>query len=205
MDNTFTQIPHEEIIEKTVSALNENGFNAQVVASADEAKQLALSLLPEGAEVMTMTSTTLDALGLTDEINSSGKYDAVKPKLFSMNREENQNEMQKLGAGPEYALGSVHAVTENGQVIIASNSGSQLPGYSYGANNVIWIVGAQKLVKDFDEGMKRIYEHTLPLESERAKKAYGVPGSFVSKLLVMNREPNPQRITTIIVKENLGY
>ena len=122
-----------------------------------------------------------------------------------MNRETDHREMQRLGAAPEYVIGSVHAVTEDGKVIIASNTGSQLPGYAYSADHVIWVVGAQKIVKNVDEGIKRIYEYVLPLESERAHKAYGVEGSFVSKLLIMNREPNPNRIKIILIKEPAGY
>ncbi len=99
----------------------------------------------------------------------------------------------------------MHAVTEDGKVLIASNSGSQLPAYAYGSGHVIWVVGAQKIVKNLDEGIKRIYEHSLPLESERARKAYGVPGSAVNKLLIINKEIIPGRITMILTKEKLGF
>ena len=93
----------------------------------------------------------------------------------------------------------------DGKVLIASNTGSQLPAYAYGASKVIWIVGTQKIVNDLEDGMKRIYEYTLPLESERAQKAYGVAGSAVSKLLIVNQEVTPGRITIIFVPENIGY
>lgn len=205
MESNYTQPATDEQIAKTVRALEQNGITVKVVNTAEEAKSEALSQLPEKAEVMTMTSITLDTLGLTEEINTSEKYNSVKKQLASMNRETDQSKMQKLGSAPEYAIGSVHAVTEDGHVLIASNTGSQLPAYVYGSNHVIWVVGTQKLVKNLDEGMKRIYEHVLPLESERAKKAYGVPGSFVSKMAIINREVVPNRITMILVKENLGF
>lgn len=113
--------------------------------------------------------------------------------------------MQRLGATPEWVLGSVHAVTETGEALIASNTGSQLPAYAFGVGKVIWVVGTQKIVKDREEGLGRIYEHSLPLESERAKKAYGVPGSAVNKILIVNREVQPGRITMILVNERLGF
>ncbi len=114
--------------------------------------------------------------------------------------------MQKLGAAPEYVIGSVHTVTEDGHVlIIASASGSQLPAYVYAAEHVIWVVGTQKIVKNIEEGMKRIYKYVLPLESARAHKAYGVPGSSVNKLLIVNKEPVPNRITIILVQQPLGF
>ncbi len=127
------------------------------------------------------------------------------PKLYSLDRETQGLEMQKLGAAPEWAVGSVHAVTQEGHVVIASNTGSQLPGYAYGSQHVVWIVGTQKIVENLDGAMKRIYDYVLPLESDRAHKAYGVDGSNVSKMLIVNKEVNPQRITLIFVNEKLGF
>jgi len=193
-----------ESIEKAVEALIVNGINALVVENGQEAKKKVLELLPQDAEVMNMSSVTIDTLGLPKDINESGKYDSVKNKLSKMDRKTQGMEMQKLGAAPEYAVGSVHAVTEDGKVIIASNTGSQLSANAYAASHVIWVVGTQKIVKDLDEGMKRIYEYVLPLESERMQKIYGM-GSFVSKLLIINKEIRPNRLTLILVKEKLGF
>lgn len=201
----WTEKANEEIIKKTAAALSENGVKVIIAASAEDAKKKALEILPHKAEVMTMTSETLREIGLESEINESGNYDAVKPKLYSMNRDEHGASMQKLGAAPEWAIGSVHAVTEDGKVVVASNTGSQLPGYVYGSPHVLWIVGTHKIVKNLDEAMDRIHNHVLPLESERAKKAYGAPGSNVSKLFILNKEVNPDRITMILVDETLGY
>lgn len=206
--NDFTKMPDQEILDMTVKALEANGITALVVENGEEAKEKVLSLIPENAEVMTMTSVTLDTIGLSTEINESGKYDSVKVKLAKMNRETDHREMQRIGAAPEYAVGSVHAVTQDGKVLVASNTGSQLPAYTYGANHVVWVVGAQKIVKDLDQGMKRIYEHVLPLESPRARKAYGLPEDWhsnVSKLSIFHKEVNPNRITLILVKEQLGF
>jgi hypothetical protein len=122
-----------------------------------------------------------------------------------MDRKTQGSEMQKLGAAPDWVVGSVNAVTQDGHVLIASNTGSQIPAYAFGSGRVIWIVGAQKIVKDVETGTRRIYEHVLPLESDRAKKAYGVPGSAVNKLLIFNREAQPGRVTMILVNEVLGY
>ena len=155
---------------------------------------------------MNTSSVTVDSIGLSEVINESGKYNSVKNKLNSLNRETDALQMQKLGSAPEYMVGSVHAVTLDGKVLIASNTGSQLPGYSYGASHVIWIVGAQKIVENLDEGLKRINDYILPLESDRLGKKLGRKvTSFVSKLLIINREIKPDRITMIIVKESLGF
>lgn len=188
-----------------MSTLKGNNINSIVVESAEEAKQKVLELIPEKAEIMTMTSTTLESIGLDKEINESGRYNAVKPILYSLNRETHAVEMQKMGAAPEWSIGSVHAITEDGRVIVASNSGSQLPGYAYGSLHVIWVVGTQKIVSDLEAGMKRIHEYVLPLESVRVQKAYGMKASNVSKLLIFNKETVENRITVIFVKEKLGY
>lgn len=202
----WNQLASKESINKTIEALKANGIEAKFVHTADDAKKLVLELIPQGLEVMTMSSTTLDTIGLSEEINKDySKFKPVRDKLYAMDRATQAQEMNRLGAAPEFAVGSVHAVTEDGHVLVASNTGSQLGAYAYGALNVIWVVGAQKIVQNTDEGIKRIYEHSLPLESERAKKAYGVPGSSVNKILIINKEVQPERITLILVNEVLGF
>jgi len=201
----YTKPASEDVVKKTAENLKSHGINVYVAKNREDAKNKVFSILPEGAEVMTMTSVTLSTLGIEHEINESGKFNAIKKKLYSMDIKTQGKEMQKLGATPEWAIGSVHAVSEDGKVIIASNTGSQLPAYAYGSSHVIWVVGTHKIVKNLDEGFKRIYEHSLPLESERAKKAYGVPGSAVNKLLILNHENIQGRINIIFVPEVLGF
>ena len=202
----WDKLADEKTIKNTVAALKANGIDAQVAENRREAKRKVLELIPESSEAMTMTSVTLDTIGLSEEINKAdSRFRPVRDKLYAMDRNTQVQEMNRLGAAPEFVVGSVHAVTEDGHVLIASNTGSQLPAYSFGALHVIWVVGAQKIVKNTDEGIKRIYEHSLPLESERAKKAYGVPGSAVNKVLIINKEVQPGRIKLILVKEKLGF
>ena len=202
----WDELADEKTIKNTVAALKANGIDVQVVKNRKEAKRKVLELIPESSEAMTMTSVTLDTIGLSEEINKAdSRFRPVRDKLYAMDRNTQVQEMNRLGAAPEFVVGSVHAVTEDGHVLIASNTGSQLPAYSFGALHVIWVVGAQKIVKNTDEGIKRIYEHSLPLESERAKKAYGVPGSAVNKILIINKEVQPGRVKLILVKEKLGF
>ena len=200
----WSALASKESTQKAIIALKVNGINAIIVKTGVEAKNKVIEMLPKNAEVISMSSVTLDMAGITKEINESGKYDSVKNKLAKMDRETQGLEMQRIGAAPEYAVGSVHAVTEDGKLLIASNTGSQLPAYTYGASHVIWVAGTQKIVKNLDEALKRIYEYVLPLESERLKKLYGVP-SNVSKLLIINKEIAPNRLTLILVKEKLGF
>lgn len=203
----FSQLADKQTIDRTIKALKVNGINAIFMESGQKAKEEALKRIAEGAEVMTMSSVTLSEVGLDEEINQKdGKYNPVRDRLYSMDRNTEVQEMNKLGGAPQYVLGSVQAVTEDGKLLIASNTGSQLGAYAYGALNVIWVAGAQKIVTDIEQGLKRIYEYVLPLESERANKAYNIStGSNVSKILIINKEINPQRITLILVGEKLGF
>ncbi len=200
----YAQMPTDEVIQKTVQALKQNGIAATVADKIDQAKQAVLDLVVEGSEVFTMSSMTLEALGIPKVINESGKYQSIRAKLNSMDRKTQGREMSRLGSAPEIAIGSVHAVTQNGQLLIASNSGSQLASYASSAEKVIWVIGAQKIVIDLDNGFKRIYEYSLPLEDVRAQKAYGVH-SNVSKILIINKEIRPDRASVILVKQNLGF
>lgn len=199
----WNELPSDEIIQKTAHALRENNIEVHIVDTGSQAMEQALSLIPKGSEVMTMTSETLDKLGIVKAINEGTDYNSARKRLTAMG-DTQTSEKQKLGAAPDYTIGSVHAVTHDGKVLIASNTGSQLPAYAYGSRKVIWVVGTQKIVKNREEGMKRIEEYTLPLEDARAMKAYG-EGSAINKMLILNKEVTKGRITIVFVKENIGF
>jgi L-lactate utilization protein LutC len=198
----FAQLASDERLQKTALALQKNGMETFIVENGLEAKQKILEFLPEDADVFTSVSKTLEALGIPEIVNES--FNSVRVRLAELDPKTQGRERTILGAAPEYMVGSVHAITEGGSVVIASNTGSQLPGYASGASHVIWVVGGQKIVSDLDEAIKRIYEYTYPLEDLRAQEAYGI-NSNVSKLLIVNKEVIPHRIKVILVKENLGY
>jgi len=201
-------LANDDSIKKTVDALAQNGIDAIIVKDKESAKKKVLELLPKDAEVMTMTSVTLDETGITEAVNNSEKYNSVKNKLMKLDRTKDGAEMQKLGAAPEWTIGSVHAVTEDGKVVVVSNSGSQLPAYAYASTHVIWVVGTQKIVKNLDDAQKRIHDYILPLETKRARIAYGLPDTWdsnVSKILIIAKEVAPKRLTIVFVKEKLGF
>lgn len=203
-DTKFSSPASDDQIERAVKALEANGIHTLVAENREEARRLFFELIPDGSEVFLGASVTLETLGIKDEIDRSGKYDALRPKMFAMDRATQGREIRKLGGAPDIAAGSVHAVTEDGHVLIASNTGSQLGPYASGAGKVIWVVGAQKIVRDLNEGLSRIYEYILPLEEQHMQDLYKV-GTNVSKILIVNKEVRPDRITMIIVKETLGF
>jgi hypothetical protein len=201
---TFAKLANDEKIERTSKALEANGIQTLIAENAAEAKKLFFELVPEGSEIFLGASVTLEQTGIRDEVDKSGRFDALRPKMFAMNRETQGREIRKMISAPDYAAGSVHAVTEDGHVLIASNTGSQLGPYASGAGKIIWVVGAQKIVKDLNEGFRRIEEHVLPLEEAHMQELYKV-STAISKVLIFNREIRPNRITMIIVKEELGF
>ena len=191
-------------VNRTAAALEANGITVQRASDAASAKRIVLDLIPDGSQVYHGASQTLDLVGITDEIDRSGRYAALRPRIWSMDRETEAQEIRRLGAAPDVMLGSVHAVTETGSLLAASMSGSQLGPYVSGAGRVILVVGTQKIVRDIEEGLLRINEYAYRLEDARAQAAYGIR-SAVNKIVVINREITPGRITVVLVDEVLGF
>jgi hypothetical protein len=200
----FGRLKSIDRLEAAAKALQDNGIQAFVVESGSGAKDIVGSLLPQGAEVFNNTSRTLESIGVADDIERSGRYVPLRLRLFQMDREMQAREMRTLAASPDYVVGSVHAVTEGGSLLVASASGSQLGPIVSGAEHVILIIGGQKIVADVDAGIRRIYEYSLPFEDQRAREAYGVP-SGVNNILIINRVVLGDRLTAILVHESLGF
>ena len=200
----FTTLPDQHALQATVTALAEHGFSVDVVGDLDSARQAVLARIPEGSSVMTNASVTLDEAGLTDAINDGGgRWESARQKMFALDFATQAQEMKAIGGQPDYALGSVHAVTRDGVLVIASATGSQLASYAWGAANVIFVVGAQKLVSTLAEAHQRIYQHSLPLEDVRAQAAYG-QHSRVGKILEIHWDL-PGRIHIVLIRQQVGF
>jgi len=198
-------VPADEArVSRTAAALEANGIAVLRAADAADAKQIVLGLVARGSQVQLGASRSLEQSGIADEIEKSGNYDPVRPRVRSMDRTTQAAEIRRLMSSPDVMLGSVHAVTETGSLIAASAGGSQLGPYAAGAGRVILVVGTQKIVSDLDEGLRRIDEYAFPLEDARAQAAYG-RHSGVNKILIINRELVPGRITVVFVDEALGF
>lgn len=192
-----------ERLERAVQALESRGFAAQIADNGVHARRLVLDAIPAGAEVHSALSETLRELGITAEIDDSGRYDAIRPKLAALDRATQGREMRKLASAPDYVVGSAHAITDEGEILVGSGSGSQLGPYAHGAGTVILVVGHQKLVRDRAEGLRRIREYSLPLEYARMQSV-GYPGSLLAKTLIIHTDPG-NRIRVILVPETHGF
>jgi acyl-CoA hydrolase len=199
----FTTLPDEQALASAVTALEEHGFSVEVVDDLDAARQTVLARIPHGSSVMTNTSVTLAETGIADAINDDGPYDSARNRMFALDFATQAQQMKAIGGQPDYALGSVHAFTRDGTLVIASASGSQLASYAWGAANVIFVVGAQKLVLTLEAAHERIYQHSLVLEDARAIAAYGQHSS-VGKILEIHQEL-PGRIHIVLIRQVVGF
>jgi len=190
-------------VVKTKLALETNGFTVLIAKNSQDAVKAINKLIPTGSEVIDNTSKTLDDTGIRTLIQK--KHKSVNEATRTMDREKQAKRILEMRSVGDYAIGSVHAITMDGKIVIASGSGSQLPGYIYGAENVILVAGTNKIVKNLDAGFDRIYNHSLPLESVRVQSAYGLPNSNVRKLLILNSEGSKNRTTVLLIEESHGF
>lgn len=191
-------------VERVADALQARGFSPEILDGADAARARVRDLIPERASVFTAASETLRLSGIEEDVTAGGRYRALKPLALRMDRATQGDDIRRMLATPDVVLGSVAAVTEEGSLVIASASGSQLPSYSGGAARRIWVVGAQKIVSDLSAALRRLEEHCLPLENARAQAAYGFP-SAINHLLVLNAEPQPGRSTVLLLRAAAGF
>jgi hypothetical protein len=200
----FTDPAPGERLERVAAALTANNFTAEILEDAAVARARIKDLIPEGASVFTGASETLRLSGIEEDLNNSGRYQAIRPRALAMDRATQMDEIRRLLASPDVIVGSLAAVTETGSLVIASGSGSQLPGYAGGSARAIWIVGAQKVVPDLSSALRRVEDHCLPLENDRAMRVYGQP-SAINRLLILNAEPRPGRGTVLLLREAIGF
>lgn len=200
----FTQLASGEQLAKTIQALESHGIRTVVFQTGEEARAHVLDLISPVAEVYDSPSRTLELTGLAEDIEHSTRFQSVRKRLHTLDRATQQREIRGLTTSPDVLVGSVHAITEKGEVLLASATGSQLGSAAYGAGSVIWLVGTQKLVHTLEDGFRRIREYSLPLESERTQRVYG-QASAINKILIINGEAFPGRITILLIKQSLGF
>lgn len=206
----YTQLATQESIDKTVAGLKERGFMPVVVSTKEEALAKIQELVPAGASVMNGASKTLEQIGYIDHLKAEGHgWDNLHKAIVEEKDADKQKELRRAALTSDYYLGSVHALSETGEMIIASNTGSQLPHIVYSSPNVIFAVSTQKIVPTLADAYKRLHERVVPLEDARMKEVYGPQaGTSVNKVLVYHKENvavTGRAITVLLVKEALGF
>ena len=199
----FAAPASEAQLEALAEKLRARNFEAVIVQDGAEAKAEVLKRIPAGAQVHSGKSKTLQDTGIWDVINNPDEYNAVRPRYLSMDRQTRAREIRKLISSPDFMLGSVQAITEDGVLVTASATSSQLGPYAVGAGKLILVVGSQKIVPDLDTALRRIREYVLPWEDAQVRKMLPI-GSFVGKILIIEREWVPGRLTVVLVREPVG-
>jgi LUD domain len=203
----WERLPSQETIDRTLVGLKSRGINAEFVPNRQEALELVTRMIPEGTELMTASSRTLDEIGFL-ALLKSGKHHwtSLNDVVYTEKDPAKRAELRRRSINVDYFLGSVHAITETGEMIVASASGSQIPSYAFTSKNVIWVAGTQKIVAGLEEGLRRVREHSLSLEIARMK-SLGYPGSMIAKILIVEQEPAllGRKVSMILVNEKLGF
>jgi L-lactate utilization protein LutC len=203
---SYDRLPPKQIIKKTVKALEDRGITSKFVETKEEAFSKLKSLIPPGSEIMLAGSTTLEQIGFVDLlVSKKHPWKNLKDKILAEKDPPRQWKLRKKSVMADYFIGSVQAVAETGELVIGSQGGSQVPSYAYSSDNVIWVVGAQKIVPTLEDGLKRLREYALPLTDKRMKNL-GHSGTVIGKILIIERETNSNRkVTLIFVNEKLGF
>jgi hypothetical protein len=203
IDEAFAKAASEESLQKTAPALRARNFSVEIVNTPADARAYVNSILPKDQTIFTASSETVNLSGLDEDINRSGRYNAIRPQMEKLDYKTQRAEMRKMGSAPDVVVGSVHAITEDGRVVAASASGSQLGPYAASASRVIWVVGSQKIVPDLDTAMRRLQYYAYPKEDIRARAKYGMPSALL-KILIVNGDM-PGRSTVVLVREPIGF
>jgi hypothetical protein len=201
----FNQASSHQELEAVAVELNKRNFSTEIVASKAAALAKLKEILPEGAQVMTGSSTTLDQIGFTDYLASAeSKLVSVHEQVNQENDKIKRNTLRRQAVAADYFLASPNAVTKDGIIVSVDQTGSRIGAMPFAAGQLILVVGAQKITANLDEAMRRIREYVFPLEDKRALAAYGSHTSF-GKWVILENEVNPARVKVILVEEALGF
>ncbi|MBI2475612.1 lactate utilization protein [Candidatus Uhrbacteria bacterium] len=203
----FNTLASKEVQTKTAEALHAKGYEVYEVKTGNDALEKIKTLIPKGASIMNGSSRTLEQIGFV-EFLKSGKHEwnNLHDAIIAEKNPDKQTELRKQSVLSDYYLGSVHALTQEGEFIIVSASESQLPHIIFTSPNLIFVVGAQKIVPTLYDARNRVKEYVFPLEDERMKEA-GYAGSMIAKELIFHGElaVMGRKINFILVNEALGF
>jgi L-lactate utilization protein LutB len=201
----WSKIPGNKEIEETISSLKNRGFRVFLVENKEEALEKIKELIPKGAEIMYGSSTTLEEIGFFSFLQSKKTlWKDLSEEIKKENDQTKRQDLRRKAVVSDYFLGSVNAISKNGELVACDASGSRVGAYLFAAKNLILVSGIQKITPNLESAIKRVREYVFPLENERAKKIYGM-SSATAKWVIIEKEFIPNRITIILVKEKLGF
>lgn len=196
-----------DIVARTAEALKARGVEALIVNDRVEALTKVKELISAGASVMNGSSRTLEEIGYIEYLKE-GKHgwNNLHDGVLAEKDPAKQAELRRQSVLSDYYLGSVHAIAETGEMVVASASGSQVPHLAFTSQNLVLVASTQKIVPTLQDALKRVEEYVFPLEDQRMKSV-GYPGSLLGKILIMAHE-HPmmgRKVRVILVNEKLGF
>lgn len=204
---SFDTIASQSSVDTVVSALTTKGFHVDTFGTKEEALKRIIEIIPKGSSVMNGSSKTLEQIGYQEylKIGTHGWTDlhkTIRAETDPLKRAD----LRKKALTADFYLGSVHAITETGDFIVASSTGSQLPHIAFSSPNLILVIGTQKIVPTLEDAMARLEKYVVPLENEHMKQLYGV-GTQLNKILIVKGENSALKRTIhiLFVKESLGF
>ena len=198
----FAEPTSEATLEAVAERLRARNFEVVIVDDGAAAKAEVLSRVPEGSQVHSGKSKTLEDAGIFDEFMNNENYDFIRRRTMKMDRNTQRDEMRKAGAAPDIMVNSAHAVTEAGQIVMTSATGSQIGPIASGAGQLILVIGSQKVVPDLDTAFRRIEDYVIPYEEDRLNVAHGV--AKMNRTLILEGDHTPGRTTIILVRQPIG-
>jgi hypothetical protein len=203
----YNKLASKEVVNKTIKALNSKNIETFILKNSIEALDKIKELIPKGSGVMNGSSKTLEQIGFIEYLKSGNHgWNNFHEKILAEKDPIKQADLRKQSVLSDYYLGSVHALMENGEFIIASNTGSQLPHIVFTSKNLIFVVSTKKIVSNFTQAMKRLEEYVVPLENKHMLEKYGI-GTSLNKIVIFKNENLMlgRKIRMILVEENLGF
>ena len=198
----FVKPASEATLEALAERLRARNFEVVILDDGAAATAEVLARVPEGSQVHTGKSKTLEDIGIFQEFMENEKYDFIRRRTLKMDRKTQLDEMRKAGAAPDIMVNSAHAVTEAGQIVMTSATGSQIGPIAYGAGKLILVIGSQKVVPDLDTAFRRIEDYVIPYEEDRLNVAHGV--ARMNRTLILEGDHTPGRTTIILVRQPIG-
>jgi hypothetical protein len=198
----FVEPASEATLEALAERLRARNFEVVILDDGAAAKAEVLARVPEGSQVHTGKSKTLEDIGIFEEFMENEKYDFIRRRTLKMDRKTQLDDMRKAGAAPDIMVNSAHAVTEAGQIVMTSATGSQIGPIAYGAGKLILVIGSQKVVPDLNTALRRIEDYVIPYEEDRLNVAHGV--AKMNRTLILEGDHAPGRTTIILVRTPIG-
>ena len=199
-----SQLADETAIERAVESLTARNMEAIVVENRDKALEALKELVPPGSEVYSSTSETLDAIGFTEFLHGNPSYNNLHDQIDVEPDPAKQREMRRLASVAEYYVGSVQAITETGEILVASASGSQISAYAYAAKHLVLVAGTNKLCPTLSDAIDWVRGYALE-KHDQWLAGRGVGPMPIGKLLIMEKESTVGRVRVVLIKEELGW